>query len=271
MRPETKPLQTLHTNDRLYVYSCAIVTVPHSPPPPARRQQSNPDPYGLIQDMHSPQCALERLPLHCLPIARMTGERCYSAASLLAAYLWISPAGHRVLSRTHASYPAETDGQDPRYAHERYVRRGIMSADWAHRCGTESADSADSDSGQVTRCEYGQTRSENRVAPALWCTSSRAGSARRVLVRPSRPLWVHRCVLSLLEDSAKTFIFLRHRARMSGGPFTCRQFPVGGGCLKARPTLPSGGPPCAYIHRARVECICMQERRASRRAVCYGC
>lgn len=203
---------------------------------------------------------------------RTTGGRALLfRASLLAACLWISPAGHRILSCTHASYPAKTDGQDPRYAHQRYVRRGIMSAEWAHRCDTDSADSADTDSGQVTRGEYGQTRAENRVAPALWCTSSRAGSARTVLVRPSRPLWVHRCFESLLEDSAKTSIFLRHRARMSGGPFACRQFPVGGGCLKARPTLPSGVPPCAYIHRARVECICMQERRASRRAVCYGC
>lgn len=172
---------------------------------------------------------------------RTTGGRALLfRASLLAACLWISPAGHRILSHTHASYPAETDGQDPRYAHKSYVRQGIMSTEWAHRCGTNSADSADSDSAQVARGEYGQTQAENRDAPALWRTSSKAGSARRVSGRvcPWRPLWLHRCVLSLLEDSAKTSIFFRHRTCMSGGPFACKERPVSGGCLGARPTPP---------------------------------
>lgn len=53
------------------------------------------------------------------------------------------------------------NGPDPSSAHRRCVPRDIMSAESAHR---RSTDSADADSGQITRGEYRQTSTQRKIA-----------------------------------------------------------------------------------------------------------
>lgn len=89
----------------------------------------------------------------------------------------------------------------------------VLNIERAPKCSVDSTDNADADSGQVEHGGYERARAQHRVAPVPWRGSSRPGSTRGVPNRasPWRPLWVHRCVLLLLEGVGETASVLRRR------------------------------------------------------------